>query len=210
MPAWPSASESGPTSFSWAWKAIPCGPAATCSTPLCAPSNSQSARVVGCAQPISGPSLAAQVGQGALVDDFAAVHDRDAVAQFLDLGQLVAREQDGDAFVGQVADQSPHVAHPGRVQARGGLVQDQQAWAAQGGQPRSLGAGASRGSSRRPCACRAGLARRPPTPPRYAPTRRRPSRAPAIPGSCARSCRGRNAGPPRTRRHPPKLARPRA
>ena len=120
----------------------------------------QRARVVGRAQPVAGAALAAQVGQGALVDDAPGVDDRDAVAQFLHLGQLVAGEQHGDPVFGEAANQLAHVAHPGRVEARGGLVEDQQARPAQqrGGDPQAL-AHAVRVAAR-PGARRAGSARR--------------------------------------------------
>ena len=100
----------------------------------------QRTRVVGGAQPVAGSALAAQVGERALVDDAPGVDDRDPVAQLLHLGQLVAGEQHRDPFVGETADQRAHVAHPGRVEAGRGLVEDQQARAAQqrGGDPEPL------------------------------------------------------------------------
>ena len=98
------------------------------------------ALIVGCAQTVAGAALAAQVGEGALVDDAARVDDGDAVAQFLDLGQLVAGEQDGHALLGQAPDQLAHVAHAGGVEAGGGLVEDQEARPAQqrGGDAKAL------------------------------------------------------------------------
>jgi hypothetical protein len=50
----------------------------------------QRAGVVGGVQAVAGPALAAQVGQGALVDDAPGVDDRHPVAQLLHLGELVA------------------------------------------------------------------------------------------------------------------------
>ena len=91
----------------------------------------QRASVVGAAQPIAGPALAAQIRERALVDDAPAVDDRHAVAQFLHLGQLVAGEQHRDPFIGQAADQRAHVAHARRIEAGRGLVEHQQARAAQ-------------------------------------------------------------------------------
>ena len=85
----------------------------------------QRARIVGRAQPVARPALAAQVGEGALVDDAPTINNRHAVAKFLHLGQLMTREQDRDPLVGQPADQRAHVAHPSRVEARGRLVEDQ-------------------------------------------------------------------------------------
>ncbi len=91
----------------------------------------QCARVVGGAQPVARSALAAQVRERALVDDAPAIDDRDAVAQFLHLRELVAGEQHRDAFAGEAADQLAHVAHAGRVEAGRGLVEDQQARAPQ-------------------------------------------------------------------------------
>ena len=102
-----------------------------CSTPGCVARARERARVVGRAQAVAGAALAAQVGERALVDDAAGVDDRDAIAQFLHLGQLVAGEQHRDPFAGEAADQQAHVAHAGRVQAGRGLVEDQQPRAAQ-------------------------------------------------------------------------------
>src|SRR4051795_5549724 len=61
----------------------------------------------------------------ALVDDPALADDRDAVAELLDLGQQMAREQHRDSLAGQAADEIPHVAHPCRVEARGRLVEQE-------------------------------------------------------------------------------------
>ena len=98
------------------------------------------ATVVAGAQPVAGAALAAQVGERALVNDAAGVDDRDAIAQFLHLGELVGAEQHGHALVGQAPDERAHVAHAGRVQAGRGLVEDQQARAPQqrGGDPEPL------------------------------------------------------------------------
>ncbi len=73
---------------------------AACSTPGLGAHDLQRARVVGRAQPVASPALAAQIGERALVDDTPAIDDRHAVAELLHLGQLVAGEQHGDPFVG--------------------------------------------------------------------------------------------------------------
>ena len=140
-PARPSASVSSPTcallgleadAVLARWRRARCRAARRASA--------QRARVVGRAQPVAGAALAAQVGERALVDDAPGVDDRDAVAQFLHLRELVAGEQHRDAFVGEAADQQAHVAHPGRIEAGRRLVEDQQARAAQqrGGDPEPL------------------------------------------------------------------------
>ena len=168
------------------------------------------ARVVGRAQAVAGAALAAQVGERALVDDAPGLDDRHAVAQFLHLGQLVAGEQHGDAVVGQAADQQAHVAHPGRVQAGGGLVEDQQARTAQqrGGDPQAL-AHAVRVAADAVPGARGQLDGREHLVDALA-------RAAAVEGGeqlevLARAAgRGRSAAPRRTRRRPPARALPRA
>ena len=65
------------------------------------------------------------VGDPALGEDLAAIHDRDARAQLLELGQDVARDQDRLAERPQLAQELAQL-HPGpRVEARGGLVEQQ-------------------------------------------------------------------------------------
>ena len=75
------------------------------------------------------------------------------VAQLLHLGHQVAGEQHRDALAGQPAHQLPHVAHAGRVEPGGRLVQHQQPRVGAAARRRSPAAGACRGSSRRPCRC---------------------------------------------------------
>ena len=89
------------------------------------------ALVVGGPQAVAGPRLAAKLGERALVGDPARADDRDAVAELLDLGEQVARQQNGDALAGEVADEPAHVAHPGRVEPGRRLVEQQQARPAQ-------------------------------------------------------------------------------
>ena len=60
-----------------------------------------------------------------------AVHDRDVVADLLDLGHVVGAEQHGQPAGGQPLDQRPHVADAGGVEAVGGLVEHQQPGLAQ-------------------------------------------------------------------------------
>ena len=55
-----------------------------------------------------------------------AADDRHGVGDLLDLGQDVAGDQDGAALVGQPAHRAADLVDPGRVQAVGRLVEDQQ------------------------------------------------------------------------------------
>ena len=57
---------------------------------------------IGLRSPDRHPGLpVGEVGQGALADQAAAVEDHDVVDQLLDLGEDVAGDQHGPAFVGQ-------------------------------------------------------------------------------------------------------------
>ena len=62
----------------------------------------------------------------ALVDEMALVDDPHDVGQLLDLGQDVARDEDRPARIGQVAQLRPQAVDPGRVEAVGRLVEDEQ------------------------------------------------------------------------------------
>ena len=95
-----------------------------------------------------------QLVETALVDDRAAADDRDAVTELLDLGEDVAREQDRDPLAGQPLHELAHVAHAGRVEPGGRLVEQQQLRARAAATPRCRAAAACRASSRRrgPCA----------------------------------------------------------
>ncbi len=86
---------------------------------------------IGRAQAVPGAHRPGQLGDVALVQDPAAVDDRDPVAQLLDVGHLVAREEHRDPLRREAADERLHVAHPGRVEAGLGLVEDEQPRAAQ-------------------------------------------------------------------------------
>ena len=72
-----------------------------------------------------GPRLGQQLGAGALRLDPSAADDHHPVGDGLDLGQQVGGEQHGAAAVGEVAQQAPHPAHAFRIEAVGGLVEDQ-------------------------------------------------------------------------------------
>ena len=72
-----------------------------------------------------GPGLGQQFGAGALCLDPSVADDDHPVGDGLDLGQQVRGEQHGAAAVGEVAQQSPHPAHPLGIEAVGGLVEDQ-------------------------------------------------------------------------------------
>jgi hypothetical protein len=77
---------------------------------------------------------------GSLVDHPPGAKDADMVGDALDVGQDVAGENDG-AAAAHPGDQREHFGPPGRVQGRGGLVEDQQLRVThQGaGQPEPLG-----------------------------------------------------------------------
>jgi hypothetical protein len=68
-----------------------------------------------------------QLGGGSLGDDLAAVDDADAVGEHVGLLEVLGREEDGHAVAGQAADLVPQRGTALRVQARGGLVEEQQA-----------------------------------------------------------------------------------
>ena len=73
----------------------------------------------------------------------AAVDDRDAVADELDLGEQVRVEQHRDAAAAQLDEQLAHVAPAGRVQRAGRLVEQQQPRAGRRAPARSRAAAAS-------------------------------------------------------------------
>ena len=98
------------------------------------------ALVVGRAQTVALAGGAQQRVERALVDHATGAHDRDAVAQLLDLAHQVRGQQHGHALVGEPAHEHPHVAHAGRVEPGRRLVEQQQARRAQqrGGDPEPL------------------------------------------------------------------------
>ena len=69
-----------------------------------------------------------QVGQGTGGDDPAGVDDHQVVGGGLHLGQQVAGQQHGAALVGEVAQQAAEPGDALRVEAGGGLIEDQHAW----------------------------------------------------------------------------------
>src|SRR5690606_26642026 len=69
---------------------------------------------------------AAPEAHGRVLDDVAAVvDDGDAVAQPVGLVEVVGGEDDGGAAGGEVRDGVPDFAAPGRVEAGGGFVEEQ-------------------------------------------------------------------------------------
>ena len=84
--------------------------------------------VVGRREPVALAARCLEARDRALVDDPPAAHDGDAVAQLLDLGELVAREQHRDPLRGEPLDQRAHVAHARGIEAGRRLVQQQQPW----------------------------------------------------------------------------------
>ena len=89
------------------------------------------ARVVGRAQVVDGARRVAQLGERALVDDAACAHDRNAVAQLLDLGEQVAGQHHGHPFAGQAPHELAHVAHAGGIEAGRRLVEEHEPGRAQ-------------------------------------------------------------------------------
>lgn len=65
-----------------------------------------------------------EFGQGAVLDDRAAVQDRDPISQMLGLVQGLSRQQHGDAVVGEVSDGLPDLVARLRVQSGGRLVEE--------------------------------------------------------------------------------------
>ena len=84
--------------------------------------------------------VASRSGSGAWVDGPAVVDDHDVVGGLGDLGQDVTGDQDGPSFGGQAAEQVAQPPDALRVQAVGGLVQDQHGRVAEqrGGQAEPL------------------------------------------------------------------------
>jgi hypothetical protein len=66
------------------------------------------------------------LGHGPLADDAAAVHDREAVREGLGLVEVVRGQHDRGAPRAERGDQLPGAGPGLRVQARGGLVEEQQ------------------------------------------------------------------------------------
>ena len=77
--------------------------------------------------PQDGPEAQAplDVGDAALGQDLAAVDDRDAGAQLLELGQDVAADEDRLAHRAQLAEELAQLDPGARVEARGRLVEEQ-------------------------------------------------------------------------------------
>jgi hypothetical protein len=73
----------------------------------------------------------AQLGDLAVVDDRARTHDRDVVADLLDLGHVMGAEQHRQAAGGEALDQRAHVAHAGGIEPVGRLVENEELRVAQ-------------------------------------------------------------------------------
>ena len=69
-----------------------------------------------------GPDL----GAGALGDQPPCMHHAEVAAHLFDLGEQMARDEDGGALIGQRPDQSPDLACALWVESVGGLVEHQQ------------------------------------------------------------------------------------
>ena len=67
-----------------------------------------------------------QLVDGPLPHQLSRADDADAVADLLDLGHQVAREEDGAAALAEAPDELAHLGHAGRVEAVRRLVEDQQ------------------------------------------------------------------------------------
>ena len=125
-PASTSAWDSSATAASSAVKQIrPCS-TRTSAIPGCARQTASARSSSVRRKPVGRAGAAFQSGDLALVDDLAPADDRHPVAQLLDLGEQVAREQDRDPLIRQAPDQHPHVAHARGVQAGRRLVEQQQ------------------------------------------------------------------------------------
>jgi hypothetical protein len=70
-----------------------------------------------------------ELGGGALAGEPAVVDDRDPAGELVGLLQVLSGQQHRGAIGGEVADQRPQVVAAGGIQAGGGLVQEQHAWA---------------------------------------------------------------------------------
>jgi hypothetical protein len=64
----------------------------------------------------------------ALSDDAAPVQHSDAVGELVGLLQVLRGQQDADALGDEVADGLPHGVAAARVEAGGGLVEEDQSW----------------------------------------------------------------------------------
>jgi hypothetical protein len=67
-----------------------------------------------------------EVSRGTLGDDAAPVKHRDAAGELVGLLQVLRGEQNGDALGDEIADELPHGVAAARVQAGGGLVEEDQ------------------------------------------------------------------------------------
>ena len=89
-----------------------------------------------CDLELDGTAL--HVGKAALQQHFAVVHDAHVVTDVFQLSQVVGRDQDGGATLGNIGeDQAPDLAAHDGVQTVHGLVQDQHIGAAADGQVES-------------------------------------------------------------------------
>lgn len=71
---------------------------------------------------------AEQFAHAGVFDNGAVVDDADVAAQLLGLFQVMRGQDDGDAFLVELGEKAPHRPTQLDIDARGWLVEDQQAW----------------------------------------------------------------------------------
>ena len=76
-------------------------------------------------RPAAGPQLGLQLGRRPLADDAAVVDDGQSAAELVGLLEVLGGEEDGGAPAVDAADLVPHRQPAGRVEAGGGLVEEQ-------------------------------------------------------------------------------------
>src|SRR5581483_4406573 len=69
--------------------------------------------------------LAARLAHGHDADQLPLAEERDAVADGLPLGEVVAAEEHRAAFRGEALDERADLAPPGGIEAAGGLVEEE-------------------------------------------------------------------------------------
>ena len=73
---------------------------------------------------LGGREQLLELGEGAVLDDRALVQDRDAVGELLGLVEVLGGQQHGRAALGEFLDGLPHLDPRLRVEAGGGLVEE--------------------------------------------------------------------------------------
>ena len=82
---------------------------------------------LGRAEQIAARCSRKEIPELSLVDDLSPANDRDPVAELLDLVEQMTREQNRDSFIRELANETPHIAHPCRVEPGRRLVEQKQA-----------------------------------------------------------------------------------